>query len=47
MIHGSPRRVIDELRRLEQELPLDYLLAAPLSHASFLRLTDEVIPALA
>ncbi len=47
IIHGSPGRVIDELKRLEQELPLDYLLAAPLSHASFIRLTDEVMPALA
>ena len=47
IIHGSPERVIDELRRLEETLPLNYLLAAPLSHASFLGLTDEVIPALA
>ena len=47
IIHGSPERVIDELKRLEQELPLNYLLAAPLSHASFIRLTDEVMPALA
>ena len=47
VIHGSPARVIDELKRLEEELPLKYLLAAPLSHASFMRLTDEVIPALA
>ena len=47
IVHGSSARVIDELRRLEEELPLEYLLAAPLSHESFLRLTDEVIPALA
>ncbi|MCY3818616.1 MAG: LLM class flavin-dependent oxidoreductase [Gammaproteobacteria bacterium] len=47
IVHGSPARVIDELQRLEGELPLDYLLAAPLSHASFLRLTDAVMPALA
>jgi len=46
IVHGSAPRVIDELRRLEEELPLDYLLAAPLSHESFLRLTDEVLPAL-
>ena len=46
IVHGSPGRVIDELRRLEEELPLQYLLAAPLSHESFLRLTDEVLPAL-
>ena len=47
IIHGSPERVIDELKRLEEELPLNYLLAAPLSHSSFMLLTDEVIPALA
>ena len=46
IVHGSAARVIDELRRLEEELPLRYLLAAPLSHDSFLRLTDEVLPAL-
>ncbi len=46
VVHGSTARVIDELRRLEEEMPLAYLLAAPLSHESFLRLTDEVMPAL-
>ena len=46
-MHGSVARVTDELRRLEEEMPLNYLLAAPLSHESFLRLTDEVMPALA
>ena len=47
IIHGSPERVIEELRRLEEELPLGYLLAAPLSHSSFTLLTDEIIPAFA
>ena len=47
VVHGSVARVTDELRRLEEEMPLGYLLAAPLSHESFLRLTDEVMPALA
>ena len=47
VVHGSVRRVTDELRRLEEEMPLRYLLAAPLSHETFLRLTDEVMPALA
>jgi alkanesulfonate monooxygenase SsuD/methylene tetrahydromethanopterin reductase-like flavin-dependent oxidoreductase (luciferase family) len=47
VIHGSPRRVADELLRLQEEIGLDYLLAAPLSHQSFLSLTDEVIPAVA
>lgn len=47
VIHGSPRRVVDELLRLREEIGLDYLLAAPLSHQSFLLLTNEVLPALA
>lgn len=47
IVHGSVAKVIDELKRLEEELPLRYLLAAPLSHESFVRLTDEVMPALA
>ena len=45
IVHGSAQRVIDELQRLRQEIGLHYLLCAPLSHESFVRLTDEVIPA--
>ncbi|TMM16804.1 MAG: LLM class flavin-dependent oxidoreductase [Actinobacteria bacterium] len=44
IIHGSPSRVVDELHRLQDEIGLHYLLCAPLSHESFLRLTEEVIP---
>jgi alkanesulfonate monooxygenase SsuD/methylene tetrahydromethanopterin reductase-like flavin-dependent oxidoreductase (luciferase family) len=44
VIHGSPGRVADELLRLREEIGLEYLLAAPLSHQSFLLLTDQVIP---
>ena len=44
IIHGSPAKVVDELKRLEEEVPLDYLLASILSHETFLLLTDEVIP---
>jgi alkanesulfonate monooxygenase SsuD/methylene tetrahydromethanopterin reductase-like flavin-dependent oxidoreductase (luciferase family) len=47
IIHGSPTRVVDELLRLREEIGLDYLLCAPLSHQTFLLLTDEVLPALA
>lgn len=46
VIHGSPERVIDQLRQLGEELAMDYLMAAPLSGETFRRLTDEVIPAL-
>jgi alkanesulfonate monooxygenase SsuD/methylene tetrahydromethanopterin reductase-like flavin-dependent oxidoreductase (luciferase family) len=47
IIHGSPARVVDEVLRLREEIGLDYLLCAPLSHQSFLLLTEQVIPALA
>jgi len=42
--NGSPAKVVDQLKRLEEEIPLDYLLASILSHQTFLLLTDEVIP---
>lgn len=44
IIHGSPAKVVDELKRLEAEIPLDYLLASILSHQTLLLLTDEVMP---
>jgi alkanesulfonate monooxygenase SsuD/methylene tetrahydromethanopterin reductase-like flavin-dependent oxidoreductase (luciferase family) len=47
IIHGSPARVVDELLRLQEEIGLNYLLCAPLSHQTFLLLTDEVLPAMA
>ena len=47
IIHGSPSRVVDELLRLREEIGLDYLLCAPLSHQSFLLLVNEVLPAIA
>lgn len=47
IVHGSVDKVIYELQRLEEEIPLNYLLASPLSHETFIRLTDKVMPALA
>jgi alkanesulfonate monooxygenase SsuD/methylene tetrahydromethanopterin reductase-like flavin-dependent oxidoreductase (luciferase family) len=44
IIHGSPQKVVDKLTELEETIPLQYLLASILSHETFLRLTDEVIP---
>lgn len=44
IIHGTPASVADQLQRMRSELPLDYLLCAPLSHESFLLLTNEVLP---
>ena len=43
IIWGSPGRVRDELARLREEMHLDYLMIAPLSHESFVRFTDEVL----
>ena len=44
IIHGSPAKVVDQLKRLEEEVPLSYLLASILSHQTFVLLTDEVMP---
>ncbi len=45
-VWGSPERVVDELQRLREEIELDYLLCAPLSHASFITFTEKVMPRL-
>ena len=45
IVHGSPERVIDQLREFESEMNLDYLLCAPLSHGSFELFTERVLPA--
>jgi alkanesulfonate monooxygenase SsuD/methylene tetrahydromethanopterin reductase-like flavin-dependent oxidoreductase (luciferase family) len=44
VIHGSPERVVEELQRLEQEIPLGYLLLSPLSEKTFGLFTDQVLP---
>lgn len=44
VIRGSPSRVRDEIARLREEIGLDYLLCAPLSHESFTLFSDEVLP---
>lgn len=46
MVWGSPDKVIDELAKLRQQLPLEYLMAAPLSGESFDLLTSKVLPAI-
>lgn len=46
VIHGTPERVIDQIARLHEEIGLDYLIGAPLSHQSFLSFTDRVLPKL-
>ena len=46
VVHGSPERVTDELLRLRDELPMEYLLANPLSHETFVLFTEKVLPKL-
>ncbi len=44
VIHGTPAHVIDELARLREEISLEYLIGAPLSHETFLSFTEKVLP---
>jgi len=44
VIHGSPERVVDTLQRLQEEMPLDYLLLSPLSEKTFGIFTERVLP---
>lgn len=44
VVWGTPERVADRLLELEEEISLNYLMAAPLSHASFIKFVDEVMP---
>jgi alkanesulfonate monooxygenase SsuD/methylene tetrahydromethanopterin reductase-like flavin-dependent oxidoreductase (luciferase family) len=44
VICGTPEKVIDDLQRLSETLPLDYLMCTPLSHSSFELFTEKVLP---
>jgi alkanesulfonate monooxygenase SsuD/methylene tetrahydromethanopterin reductase-like flavin-dependent oxidoreductase (luciferase family) len=46
ILHGTPDAVLDQILRLRQEIGLDYLLCAPLSHETFTLLTDRIVPRL-
>ncbi len=43
-IYGTPEKVIDQLQALGEEMGLEYLLCAPLSHGSFQLFTERVLP---
>ena len=46
-VHGElvhNEEVIDDLQRMEETLPLNYLMCAPLSHSSFMLFTEKVMP---
>ena len=46
VIRGTPERVIDVVQELRETIGLDYLMCAPLSHSSFVRFTEQVLPKL-
>jgi alkanesulfonate monooxygenase SsuD/methylene tetrahydromethanopterin reductase-like flavin-dependent oxidoreductase (luciferase family) len=47
IIYGTPEQVADKLIELRETIGLDYLIASPLSHETFMLLTDRVLPRLA
>jgi len=47
VIHGTAERVVDQIARLHEEIDLNYMIVAPLSHQTFLSFTDQVLPKLA
>ena len=47
MLHGTPEAVADQIRALEADAGMTYLMAAPLSRRSFAMLTDKVLPRIA
>jgi len=47
VLHGTAESVVDQIRALEADAGMTYLMAAPLSRRSFTLLTDEVMPQIA
>ena len=47
VVWGTPDEVLDKLQELHETISLDYVMAAPLSHASFELFTEKVLPKLA
>ena len=45
-IYGTPEEVVDRLRELETEIPMNYLMIAPMSHETFVLFTEKVLPKL-
>jgi alkanesulfonate monooxygenase SsuD/methylene tetrahydromethanopterin reductase-like flavin-dependent oxidoreductase (luciferase family) len=46
ILHGTPDKVADDIARLRDEIGLDYIMCAPLSHETFMLLTEKVLPRL-
>jgi alkanesulfonate monooxygenase SsuD/methylene tetrahydromethanopterin reductase-like flavin-dependent oxidoreductase (luciferase family) len=47
ILHGTAEAVLEQIIRLREDTGLDYLLCAPLSHATFMQLTEKILPRLA
>ncbi|MEQ1889475.1 MAG: LLM class flavin-dependent oxidoreductase [Alphaproteobacteria bacterium] len=45
-IVGTASEVVDRLKQLESEIPMNYLMLAPMSNDTFLRFTKDVLPKL-
>ena len=46
IVHGTVDSVLEQIAKLREEIGLDYLLAAPLSHKTFGLLTEKIVPRL-
>jgi alkanesulfonate monooxygenase SsuD/methylene tetrahydromethanopterin reductase-like flavin-dependent oxidoreductase (luciferase family) len=46
VIHGTPESVTEQIQKLQEEIGLEYLMCAPLSHESFVLFTEKVLPKL-
>ena len=46
VVWGTPDEVVDQLQELRETISLDYVMAAPLSHATFELFTEKVMPKL-
>ncbi len=46
VLHGTAERVTAQILRLREEIGMEYLIGAPLSHDTFMALTEQVIPRL-
>lgn len=44
ILYGMPEKIVDDLRRLEDEISLRYLLLSPLSERTFELFTEQVLP---
>ena len=46
ILHGTPDSVRDQILGLQEQIGLNYLMCAPLSHQSFMLMADKVVPRL-